>query len=104
MTEYETVIHTPQLGPGGMAAVQAHGQDIVVANIGQTYYAVAAHCPIDGTNLGRNGRLDGDLLVCPNDEARFDMRTGERVGGDGALQPREIRVEGNEVRVGPPRD
>jgi nitrite reductase/ring-hydroxylating ferredoxin subunit len=103
MTSFETVLRTPDLGPGSLAAVQAHGRDIAVANVGQTYYAVEARCPVDGTNLARDGRLDGETLVCPNDDARFDIRTGAQVDGSGALQPHAIQVLGNEVRVGPPR-
>lgn len=104
MEDYQVVLRTPELGPGTIRAVRAHGRDIAIANVGQTYYAVEAICPVDGTNLGRNGRLDGDLLICPLDDARFDIRTGEGVNGAGALRPHAIRVEGNEVGVGPPRD
>lgn len=103
MGEYETVIRTPDLGPGTLAEVHAHGRDLALANVGQTYYAVDAVCPVDGTNLARSGRLDGEELVCPNDEARFDIRTGRRLDGEGELLPHPIRVEGNEVRVGPAR-
>jgi nitrite reductase/ring-hydroxylating ferredoxin subunit len=103
MTDFETVLSTPELGPGNVRAVHAHGTDIAVANIGQTYYAVEATCPVDGTNLARNGQLDGDYLVCPGDHARFDMRTGERVDGSGALRPRTVQIMGNDVRIGPPR-
>ncbi|CAN5692719.1 hypothetical protein BH23GEM9_BH23GEM9_21140 [soil metagenome] len=103
MQEFETVLRTPELGPGALAEVHVHGRDIALANVGQTYYAVDALCPVDGTNLARDGRLDGDLLICPNDEARFDVRTGQRMDGTGELGAHAIRVEGNEVRVGPPR-
>jgi nitrite reductase/ring-hydroxylating ferredoxin subunit len=104
MNDFETVLRTPELGPGAVAAVHAHGRDLAVANVGQTYYAVDARCPVDGTNLGTEGRLDGELLVCPHDKARFDIRTGARVddGGD-ALRAHAIQVQGNEVQVGPPR-
>ncbi|HUF51464.1 MAG TPA: Rieske 2Fe-2S domain-containing protein [Longimicrobiales bacterium] len=102
MAEFETVLRTPDLGPGSIAEVQAHGRDLAVANVGQTYYALEATCPVDGTNLAREGRLVDDLLVCPHDDARFDVRTGERIDGRGALQRHEVRVEGNDVRVGPP--
>lgn len=101
MSEYQTVLRTPELGPGAIAEVQVHGRDIAVANVGQTYYAFEAACPVDGTNLARDGRLEGDLLTCPADHARFDVRTGRQVDGDRALRARTVRIEGNEIRVGP---
>jgi 3-phenylpropionate/trans-cinnamate dioxygenase ferredoxin component len=104
METFETVLRTPDLGPGAIREVQVHGRDIAVANVGQTYYAVDATCPVDGTNLARDGRLDGDLLICPRDDARFDIRTGARVDGAGALRAHAIQVSGNEVQVGPARD
>jgi nitrite reductase/ring-hydroxylating ferredoxin subunit len=104
MAPFKTVLRTTELGPGSVREVKAHGQDIAVANVGQTYYAVEATCPVDGTNLGRDGRLDGDLLICPRDDAHFDIRTGLRVDGDGALRPHTIQVKGNDVRVGPARN
>lgn len=108
MSEFETVLRTPDLGPGAVAPVIVNGHDIAVANVGQTYYAVEAICPVDGTNLARDGRLVGDQLICPNDNARFDVRTGHRIDEtgrtiDSALQPHSVRVEGNEIRVGPAR-
>ena len=103
MSEFETVLRTPELGPGYIAEAHAHGRDIAVANVGQTYYAFEAACPVDGSNLARDGRLEGDLLTCPNDSATFDVRTGQRVDGDGALRSLAVRIEGNEVKVGPAR-
>lgn len=101
MSDYETVLRTPELGPGAIAEVQAHGRDIAVANVGQTYFAFDAACPVDGTNLARDGRLDGDLITCPGDDARFDVRTGRQIDGDGTLRSHAVRIEGNEIRVGP---
>ncbi|MBX6363156.1 MAG: Rieske 2Fe-2S domain-containing protein, partial [Gemmatimonadetes bacterium] len=84
MEEYQAVARTPDVGPGDVREVEAHGETLALLNVGQTYYAVEAHCPADGTNLAREGRLKGTLLVCPGDEAAYDVRTGARVGGDGA--------------------
>lgn len=104
MSEFETVLHTPELGPGHMAPVHAHGRDIALVNVGQTYFAIDATCPVDGTNLARDGRLDHDIVSCPNDHARFSVRTGERIdSNDEALQSHVVRIEGNEIRVGPPK-
>jgi nitrite reductase/ring-hydroxylating ferredoxin subunit len=106
MTDYQTVLRTPELGPGNVVEVEAHGRPLALANVGQTYYAVDARCPNDGTNLAREGRLDGELLICPHDEAAFDVRSGDRVnGGNGrSLTSYAIQVSGNEIRVGPPLD
>lgn len=102
MASFETVLRTPDLGPGTMREVHAHGHDIAVANIGQTYYAFDPTCPVDGTNLAREGRIDGDTIICPGDDAHFDIRTGARVDGDGddVLRRHEIRIDGNDVCVG----
>jgi nitrite reductase/ring-hydroxylating ferredoxin subunit len=100
MAAFEPVMRTPDLGPGNLREVEVHGRNIALANVGQTYYAVDARCPVDGTNLARDGRLDGDLLVCPNDRAKFDIRTGQRVNGSGELGQHPIQVRGNQVLVG----
>jgi nitrite reductase/ring-hydroxylating ferredoxin subunit len=104
--DFVPVVRTPDLGPGDVREVSAHGRSVGVTNVGQTYYAFDAACPVDGTNLARDGVLRGDVIKCPGDKAEFDVRTGERVdsGGDAALERFAIRVEGNEVKVGPPLD
>ncbi len=104
MAEYVPVFRTPELGPGDMREVQAHGETLVLVNVGQTYYALSAHCPNDGLNLAREGRLQGDLLICPNDGWAYDVRTGQRVrpSSGPSLQRYAIRVAENEILIGPP--
>ncbi|HEX6940441.1 MAG TPA: Rieske 2Fe-2S domain-containing protein [Longimicrobiales bacterium] len=106
MAEYVPVLRTPELGPGEMREVEVHGETLVVVNVGQTYYALSAHCPNDGLNLAREGRLAGELLTCPGDDRVYDVRTGAlvRPSGGRGLRRYAIRVEENEVRIGPPLD
>ena len=101
--EFIAVARTPDVGPGDVKEVEAHGLNVGLTNVGQTYYAFEAACPVDGTNLARDGVLKGDLIVCPQDQAAFDVRTGERVDSDGerGLDLFEIRVEENQVKIGP---
>src|SRR5690554_2603041 len=84
------------------SAREASGRTLALANVGQTYYAVDAHCPNDGTNLARDGRLAGYTLECPADGSAYDIRTGARTGPDSgpALARYPIRVEGNLIYVG----
>lgn len=105
MEEYEAVLRTAELGPGQMREVRAHGERVALLNVGQTYYALGAHCPVDQTNLAREGRLSGYTLVCPSDHAAFDVRSGARVRPPGpGLKHYAIHVEGNRVEVGPELD
>lgn len=100
--DFIPVIRTPDLGPGDVREVNAHGRAVGVTNVGQTYYAFDASCPVDGTNLARDGVLRGDVIKCPQDKAEFDVRTGERLDSDEAgLDRYAIRVEENQVKVGP---
>jgi len=99
---FTAVLRTPELGPGEVREVEAFGRTLALANVGQTYYAVDAHCPNDGTNLARDGRLAGYTLECPADGSAYDIRTGARTGPDSgpALARYPIRVEGNLIYVG----
>jgi nitrite reductase/ring-hydroxylating ferredoxin subunit len=104
MENFETVLRTPDLGPGSLTEVQAHGRTLALANVGQTYYALEGVCPADGSRLGEAGRLEGDYLICPRDHA-FDVRDGQATeGGGDALKRYTIRITGNEIQVGPPLD
>ncbi len=102
--EFIPVARTPDVGPGAIKEVDVRGRHVGLTNVGQTYYAFDARCPVDGTNLARDGKLRGDLIVCPADKAAFDLTTGDRVDqhGDEALQRYAIRVEENQVKIGPP--
>jgi nitrite reductase/ring-hydroxylating ferredoxin subunit len=101
--DFVPVARTPELGPGDLREVEAHGRTVGVTNVGQTYYAFDAHCPVDGTNLARDGVLRGDVIKCPQDDAEFDVRTGERLDPEGEprLSRYAIKVEENQVKVGP---
>ena len=104
--EFIPVAKTPDIGPGSLKEVDVKGQHLGLTNVGQTYYAFDASCPVDGTNLAREGTIRGDFIVCPQDEAAFDVRTGECADPeiDEELQRYSIKVEGNEVKIGPPLD
>lgn len=102
MSEFEAVLQTPELGPGQSREVQAHGDHILVINVAQMYYAVEARCPDSGTALEvQAGALD--RLVCPDDAAEYDLRSGTRLDSGGRpLRRFAVRVEGNAIKVGPP--
>lgn len=99
---FETVLRTPELGPGHVTEVTLNGAPLALANVSQTYYALDAICPVDGTNLARVGRLEGERLVCPTDHTAFDLATGAGTENHTRLRRWPLRVVGNEIRVAPP--
>ena len=102
MNDYLTVLETRDLGPGHSREVEVHGDRVLLLNIGQTYFAVEARCPESGSALEIRARRQQDRLICPNDEAEYDLATGERLDGSGRpLRRYDVRVEGNDIKVGP---
>lgn len=104
MADYEPVLRTEDLGPGEVEEVEAQGATLALINLGQIYYVFEAQCPTDGTNLAREGTLENELLVCPNDDSAFDVRTGEAVRpADGpSLERYTFKIQENEISIGPP--
>jgi 3-phenylpropionate/trans-cinnamate dioxygenase ferredoxin subunit len=62
--------------PAGSARpYNADGIEILVCNVGGTYYAIEDVCTHDGAPLDQ-GRLDGACVTCPRHGATFDVRDG----------------------------
>jgi 3-phenylpropionate/trans-cinnamate dioxygenase ferredoxin subunit len=70
-----------KLGPaadipaGAIRSYRAGETRILIARVGDAYFALDARCPHLGTDLGR-GKLEGHVLSCPLHGSRFDVRDG----------------------------
>jgi 3-phenylpropionate/trans-cinnamate dioxygenase ferredoxin subunit len=64
-----------ELEDGAMKEVLVQGYEIVVARVGDNYYAADNRCPHMGGNLSR-GRLEGTVVTCPRHGSQFDLRDG----------------------------
>ena len=62
--------------PGSCAHGDAGGEDVLVVNLDGELYAMSNICTHEYAELSE-GELEGDELVCPLHQARFDVRTGE---------------------------
>lgn len=103
MNDYIQVLETRDLGPGQSREVEVRGDRVLLINIGQIYHAIEARCPESGSALEVRARRHDDRLVCPEDEAEYDLASGERLNGAGRpLRRYAVRVEGNAIKVGPP--
>jgi 3-phenylpropionate/trans-cinnamate dioxygenase ferredoxin subunit len=67
-----------ELAEGNMKEVVADGRRILLARVGNIYYAVDGICPHMGARLSE-GRLDGVVVSCPRHGSQFDLSDGHVV-------------------------
>lgn len=63
------------LAPGQMKAVEVRGREVLLARVGDDYYAAANRCPHMGGNLS-HGKLQGTVVTCPVHGSQFDLKDG----------------------------
>ena len=76
MAEFTEVAKTDELKSGMMKSVMAGGREILLARVGDTYYATAGRCTHMGGELSR-GRLEGTVVTCPRHGSQFDVSSGK---------------------------
>ncbi|OGO04098.1 MAG: (2Fe-2S)-binding protein [Chloroflexi bacterium RBG_13_54_9] len=59
-----------------MKKLSIGGHDILLARVGDRYYATANSCPHMGGNLSQ-GKLEGTIVTCPVHGSQFDLTNGQ---------------------------
>ena len=77
---FAAVAKTTEVVPGSMKKVVVEGQEILLANVGGTFYAISERCMHLGGHLSQGIIQDG-IVTCPRHGSRFDVRTGQAVNG-----------------------
>ena len=67
-----------ELDDGSMKEVTAEGRAILLARVGDRYYATDNRCPHMGGRLSQ-GELEGVVVTCPLHGSQFDLRDGKIV-------------------------
>ena len=78
MGEFTEVSKTDELKNGTMKAVSAAGREILLARVGDKYYAVDGRCPHMKGDLSQ-GKLEGTVVTCPLHGSQFDISNGQVV-------------------------
>ena len=78
MGEFVEVAKADELKDGVMKAVKVYGREILLARVGDNYYAADNRCPHMGGNLSQ-GKLEGTVVTCPRHGSRFDLNDGQAV-------------------------
>ncbi len=78
MGEFIEVSKIAELKDGTMKVVLAQGREILLAKVGDKYYAAGNRCPHLGGKLSQ-GKLEGTVVTCPRHGSQFDLRDGHVV-------------------------
>lgn len=100
MAEFRKVATTAEVPFNTMKPFKLRHQEILVCNVGGSYYAIANECTHDGAPIS-TGRLFQEQVVCPRHGARFNVKTGA-VEAPPALVPvetYEVKIEDDEIHV-----
>jgi len=76
--QFVKVAEKSEIEPGKMKAVKVGDKDILVANVGGEFYAIAGKCTHMKGDLSK-GTLEGNIITCPRHHAKFDVTTGKVV-------------------------
>ncbi len=69
---------TSELKDGEKKKVFLGGAEIMLARVGDGYYALANRCPHMGGDLSA-GKLEGTVITCPLHDSQFDVRDGHNI-------------------------
>lgn len=99
---------------GEKKKIKIGDKEIMLARVGNNYYAVDNRCPHIGGDLSQ-GTLEGTIITCPRHRSQFDIADGKVIRWTnwsgpikalaGAIKsPRPVvtyktKVEGNEIYV-----
>lgn len=78
MGGFVEVAGVDELKDGDMKKVGAGGKDLLLARVGEKYYAVDDKCPHMGASLS-GGTLEGTVVTCPKHGSQFDLTDGHMV-------------------------
>jgi 3-phenylpropionate/trans-cinnamate dioxygenase ferredoxin subunit len=114
MGTYVKAGNTGELQSGSKKKVTVEGQEIMLARVGDSYYAIANTCPHLGGDLSA-GTLEGKVITCPRHASQFDITDGHNIrwtSGSGIMSAAfkafssakpvksyKVKVEGGAVMV-----
>jgi 3-phenylpropionate/trans-cinnamate dioxygenase ferredoxin component len=75
MGTYVTAGHTGEFQNPSKKKVIVQGKEILLARVGDSYYAIGNTCPHMGGDLSL-GKLAGTIITCPRHASQFDITDG----------------------------
>jgi 3-phenylpropionate/trans-cinnamate dioxygenase ferredoxin subunit len=100
MGDFITVAAVGEIPAGGMKAVSAGGESVIVVEQDGEYFALQDRCSHEEFPLSE-GELEDGEITCILHGARFDVRSGTPKSLPAILPVKkyDVRVEGDEIQV-----
>lgn len=100
MEGFERFAEVSEIPPGKIKVAKVDGTEVWVVNIEGAFFGHPNKCTHAGGPVGR-GRLNGNVIQCPLHGSRFDVKSGQVVGGPAQvpLPSVEVKLEGTTVWV-----
>jgi 3-phenylpropionate/trans-cinnamate dioxygenase ferredoxin component len=104
---FTKVAETKDIPAGKMLKVKIKQNEILIANVEGTYYAIDNKCSYDQEDLTK-GALKGSILTCPKNKAEYDVTTGKNVKGPKMMLFRvktddlnsyDVKIDGTDILV-----
>jgi len=95
------VANVSEVNPGKGKLIHVAGNgDIAIFNAGGAFYATQDHCSGDGRSLS-GSTIDGCVVECSSDKARFFLPTGECLypSGTRSIDAYRVRIDGEEIQI-----
>jgi glycine betaine catabolism B len=98
--EFIKVADASEIPKGSMKAVKLGENEVMIANVDGTFYALNNKCTHMGGPLAR-GKLEGFVVQCPWHGSKFDFRTGAVVGPPASIAEVtfQVKVEGGGILI-----
>lgn len=104
---FVNVLKVKEIPVGTKKKVVVNGTAVMIANVGDKFYAMDDKCPHMGGSLSE-GKLEGNIISCPVHHASFDVTNGKAEDKakiafikmkvkDGRSIP--VKVEGEDILV-----
>ena len=78
MGKFVEAAKTSDLADGAVKEVSLQGLTILLARIGDKFYAAENVCPHMGAKLSQ-GKLEGTVVTCPRHGSQFDLTDGRAI-------------------------
>ena len=103
--EFHAVAKTSDIDEDEAKQVIIGRKEIAIYNLGGNFYATDDICTHAYASLA-DGYIEGELIECPLHAGTFEIKTGKAVGAPCTvdLNAYEVKVDGDDILVGIPKD